>query len=491
MEIEKFRLLAHSLVAFFYPLLEASLFGSHGEVIEVMNPFSSLKEDQGSNLDLLKQEGSYLEILAMGRQVKRMVCPVLNATGDISGFLRLRYDTSSLHHLKDQLELLLGQPTQLKKEGCVNEWQVSVDQLVADYLKGQQITIEAATPKQKRELIALLDKKKLFNFKEASAYIAAKMQISRATIYNYLKTINSLQQVQIHQVDAFTDKKFGGNPAGVVLDAERLDETVMRKITRELNLSETSFILPSKRADFRLRYFTPTGHEISFFCHSTVGALYVIAQEKRYHVDQPGTYDFNVETMSGILKMEAVIDRDEKIRVAYEPPRTQLRPLKISYETVAKAASIQLEWINQEIPLMYDVTSKALFISMHSLDTLRQIQCDFKSLTSFAKDHECIVFCFLTKETFDPQNQLHMRCFAPLVGVHEDPFTGSILGGLTVYAHKFHILPSHATRFKVEQGHFIERPGFVEVEFSHRGDDYTIKIFAQAVHCFSTEINLT
>ncbi len=89
------------------------------------------------------------------------------------------------------------------------------------------------------------------------------------------------------------------------MDAEQLDETLMRKITRELNLSETSFVLPSKRGDFRLRYFTPTGHEISFCGHSTVGALFVIAHEKRYRIDRPGIYDFNVETLSGILKMQA------------------------------------------------------------------------------------------------------------------------------------------------------------------------------------------
>lgn len=483
MEPENFKPLAQALVDFFYPLLEVSLLSSQGEVIEMMNPFSSLREDQGSEMEVLKNEGSCQEVLANGRQVKRMVYPM----DDAGGFLRLRYDTSSLNHLKNQLELFL-QSAQV--QGEVSEWQMSVDRLMAEYLKTHQVTMQAATSRQKRELIARLYGKKLFEFKEASAYIATKMQLSRATIYNYLKTISSLKQIQIHQVDAFTDKKFGGNPAGVVLDAEELDETMMRKITRELNLSETSFVLPSKKADFRLRYFTPTGHEISFCGHSTVGALFIIAHEKRYHVDQPGVYNFDVETLSGILRMQSVVEENEQIKVAYEPPQPQLRQPKISHEMLAAAAGIRVEWIDPTVPIMYEATSQSLFIVMKSLEILKQMQCDFKSLAAFSKDHEIIVLCFISKETFDSKNQLHMRCFAPLVGINEDPFTGSVLGGLTVFADKFHLLPKKTIVFMVEQGHFLDRPGFVKVEFSNKGNVYNIRVFAQAVHCFSTEINL-
>ncbi len=83
-----------------------------------------------------------------------------------------------------------------------------------------------------------------------------------------------------------------------------------------------------------------------------------------------------------------------------------------------------------------------------------------------------------------------MRCFAPLVGIPEDPFTGSVLGGLAAYVDTFGLLPKNSFHFRVEQGHFIKRPGVVKVEFSKKGG-YQAKVFAEAVHCFSTEINLT
>jgi PhzF family phenazine biosynthesis protein len=476
MDTAQFKDFAQALVECFYPLVEASLFTHEGKLVELLNPFSQLKEDQE-----LDSEQSHQK-LKTGRQVKQLIHPFK------AGFLRLRFDMSQFHSLKSQLDQILQmQNGQVEQDG----WQAQVDHLLDAYLKEQRITMVAASAKQKREMIKLLADKKLFDFKEASVYIATKMEMSRATIYNYLKTIQNLQKVKIHQVDAFTNQKFGGNPAGVVLDAETLDDAVMRKIARELNLSETSFVLPSQKADFRLRYFTPTGHEVPFCGHSTVGALFVIAHEKKFQVERAGLHRFHVETLSGILKMEAKINADETIEVGYEPPKVHLSRAKTSHEEVAKMAGIKLEWIDVALPVMYDKASHGLFITVRSLQDLKRLQCDFKSLTLFAKKMDAIVICFLTKETFDSQNQIHMRCFAPLVGINEDPFTGSILGGLTAYVDQCHLLPPKTTAFRVEQGHFLDRPGFVKVEFLKQGKDYQIKVFAKAVHCFATEINLT
>ncbi|HEY5259460.1 MAG TPA: PhzF family phenazine biosynthesis protein, partial [Rhabdochlamydiaceae bacterium] len=104
--------------------------------------------------------------------------------------------------------------------------------------------------------------------------------------------------------------------------------------------------------------------------------------------------------------------------------------------------------------------------------------------------HDIVALCVVAPEAFDAKNQLHMRCFAPLVGIPEDPFTGSVLGGLTAYADGNGLLPKGAQSFRVEQGHFIERPGVVKVKFSKKKGIYHAKVSAQAVHCFSTEINL-
>src|ERR1700733_1589477 len=84
---------------------------------------------------------------------------------------------------------------------------------------------------------------------------------------------------KIHHIDSFTNVMFGGNPTVTVLNADSLTDEEMKKIAREMNLSETGFVLSSQKADFRLRFFTPPGDEIKFCGHATVGALCAIARE--------------------------------------------------------------------------------------------------------------------------------------------------------------------------------------------------------------------
>src|ERR1035438_1546813 len=78
------------------------------------------------------------------------------------------------------------------------------------------------------------------------------------------------KRIPIVQIDAFTDRAFGGNPAAVVLDAQGISDADMQSIAREMNLSETAFLTPSQEgADYRLRWFTP-GAEVTFCGHATV-----------------------------------------------------------------------------------------------------------------------------------------------------------------------------------------------------------------------------
>lgn len=489
MKLEPLKL-ARQLVDLFYPLVELTYFDEKGSVQEIFNSFSTLKEDQDCDVKNFQTGGPFPERLVVGRSVRCLVYPI-HKDKEVMGYLRLRYDLTHFKNLQDQLNLLVQTTAGYSSEGTTDSWKESIDKIISYYQTENKINIQATTAKQKRELITRLQNKGLFDFKESSAYVASKLQISRATVYNYLKTAANFKKVQVHQVDAFTSKKFGGNPAGVVLDADELDESTMRKIARELNLSETAFVSPSEVGTFQMRYFTPTGHEITFCGHSTVGALFMIAKERRFGVEKVGSYAFDVETPCGILKMEAVIDDKEEIRVAYETPLIKLRPIEISHEEVANAAGFELQFVNPLFPVMYEETNKDLFVVIRSLDDLKKIECDSKSFTHFSKQKDIVALCLLTPEAFDQKNQFHMRCFAPLVGIPEDPFTGSVLGGLTAYIDMFGLLPQGAHSFRVEQGHFIERPGVVKVEFSKIKDNYKAKVFAQAVHCFSTEINLT
>lgn len=489
MKTEHYKHLAQNLVNLFYPLVECSLLDMKGNIHEIFNAFSSIKEDQECDLKDFSIDEVFSELLSIGKNVKSMLYPIYRDK-KIIGYLRIRYDLTHFKNLQDQLNFLIQSTSNFQLQSESDPWKLQIDQSIHTYFSENKINLQAMSAKQKRELISKLRDKGLFDFKESSAYVASKLQISRATVYNYLKTTADFRKVHVHQVDAFTNTKFGGNPAGVVLDAGDLDESTMRKIARELNLSETAFVMPSEKADFKMRYFTPTGHEISFCGHSTVGALYMIAKERRFRIEKEGLYPFKVETLCGILKMEATIENQDEIKVAYETPVIKLRHPSISHVEVAGAGGFDEQLINTAFPVMYEETNKDLFVVAESLDALKNIECNPKSFAQFSKQHDIVALCVFCLEAFDPKTQFHMRCFAPLVGIPEDPFTGSVLGGLTAYVNTFELLPKNSHHFQVEQGHFIERPGIVKVEFARKGKTYQAKVFAQAVHCFSTEINL-
>ncbi len=480
--------LARNLVELFYPLVELTLLDLDGAIKDVFNAFSALREDQSCDLKSCRIQVPFSELLIAGRQVRSLIYPVYEEK-KVTGYMRLRYDLTHFKNLHEQINVLL-QPASLDlNRDPLDSWKESIDQLIGAYLIENRVNLQAINAKQKRELFSKLQLKGLFEFKESSSYVASKLQISRATVYNYLKTAADFRRVRIHQVDAFTSEKFGGNPAGVVLDADGLDDSTMRKIARELNLSETAFISPSEIGAFQMRYFTPTGHEIAFCGHSTVGALYMIAKERRYGIET-GHYIFDVATPCGVLQMEVQLD-DKEIKVAYETPIIKLEETSFSHEEVAKAADIEESMIDASFPVMYEATNKDLFVVIKSLEALKKMECDAKLLTQFSKLHDCVAVCFFTPQAFLQDNHFHMRCFAPLVGIPEDPFTGSVLGGLAACIDTFGFLSKEMNRFRVEQGHFMERPGVVEVEFSRKKDRYYAKVFAQAMHCFSTEINLT
>jgi predicted PhzF superfamily epimerase YddE/YHI9 len=81
-----------------------------------------------------------------------------------------------------------------------------------------------------------------------------------------------------------------------------------------------------------------------------------------------------------------------------------------------------------------------------------------------------------------------MRCFAPAVGIPEDPFTGSVLGGLALYITRNKLIPAKVKTVRIEQGHFMSRPGYVDLKLGTAHE--APLVIAKARHFFSTEIHL-
>lgn len=478
--IEQF---CHALAQLLHPFVEISAFDKSGASLFSYNKFSDLKEDVRLNKSYTENQ-VFLETIHSSKQVKSFITTLQDNHTSVT--LRLRYDLSVFENMHRHLTEFLSFQTDVSNH--IVSWQKQVDQCIEHYLTENDIRLEALSKKDKLALVTQLHQMKLFDYKEASLYIAKKLNLSRATLYNYLKWVSTKQTIKVHQVDTFTNKPLAGNPAGVVSNAEHLSDDLMKKITRELNVNETAFILPSKKADYCFRYFTPAGYEVNFCGHSTVGALHVLAKE-RFLLSSDQPINLLIETKVGLLKT-IIAKKDNKLTYMFETPPVVFKEEKINPLNFANEVGINKNVIDTYYPILFEKTNKDLFIAIRSLKDLKDISMDYKKLTYFAKQNNIVAFCLFTTETLDNKNHIHMRCFAPGVGIEEDPFTGSVLGGLAAYAHQHELIAKNCSSFKVEQGHFMQRPGCVTVHLNKHVKNFQALVEAEAVGLFTTHIQL-
>lgn len=297
-----------------------------------------------------------------------------------------------------------------------------------------------------------------------------------------------MKKITIHQADSFTTSLFGGNPAGVITNADSLTDKEMQNIAREMNLSETAFVLKptTKDATVRLRYFTSGKAEVKFCGHATIAALFEIAKNNLLRTKKIGEYHFVIETKAGNLPMDIIKKTHENISVRFTAPPVSLKEYASQHKDFATRFAIPFESLDSNYPVMIDKNLNYIYLTVRSLKELGKLQFNFQQIVDSFKDEGIVVFCLLTPETFDEENDIHARGLAPLVGVPEDPFTGSMQAGLAEYIKQNKIISYTGKSIKTEQGHFMERPGHAEVE--EHGKDYVIT--GRAVHVFSSELTL-
>ena len=206
--------------------------------------------------------------------------------------------------------------------------------------------------------------------------------------------------IPIYQVDAFTDKPFAGNPAGVCILPEPAGEKWMQNIAREMNLSETAFI---HRQDdgFRLRWFTPAV-EVDLCGHATLATAHVLWESRRLEPGEQARFS----TRSGVLKAKrsgSLIEMDfpAKPEESAEPLSGMEEALGTSFRYICK----------NKFDYLVEVDSE---------DIIRNLKPDFQKLLRIQARGVIV-----TSRAQAPNYDFVSRFFAPRVGVPEDPVTGS------------------------------------------------------------------
>lgn len=289
-----------------------------------------------------------------------------------------------------------------------------------------------------------------------------------------------MKEFRFIQVDVFTDTPFGGNPLAVFPDAEGLTTADMLRLAREMNLSETTFVFPAEApgADFKVRIFTPA-REIPFAGHPVVGTHWVLAHLDRVALEEPVT-EVRFELGVGVLPAHLHVAEGVVKRVVMTQDRPKFHAVLEDVSDLAAGLGLPAEAIT-DTGLPAQVVSTGIpqmMVPIRSLTDVQSLSADELNVAALnracrAVGTECVMV--FTNETEQPTATVHVRMFAPLLGVPEDPATGSANGALGAYLIHHRIIPIAEPTVHIvsEQGAELHRPSTLYVEVDHRDGEPT------------------
>jgi trans-2,3-dihydro-3-hydroxyanthranilate isomerase len=240
-------------------------------------------------------------------------------------------------------------------------------------------------------------------------------------------------------VDVFTDRPLAGNQLAVFTDARDIPEELLQPLAREMNFSETVFVLP-KQGDghVRIRIFTPNV-EVRFAGHPTLGTAFVLAAPLQLG-------EIRIETRAGVVPVR--LER-EGPRIAFgrmEQPLPRWEPYEGEVDLLA-ALGVE----SSQLPVeLYDNGMRHVYVALASEEAVAGLRPDGSRLAELPPDVG--VNCFAGSGS-----RWKTRMFAPAGGAPEDPATGSAAGPLAVHLARHGRIP-FGDEIEISQGAEVGRP---------------------------------
>jgi PhzF family phenazine biosynthesis protein len=278
-------------------------------------------------------------------------------------------------------------------------------------------------------------------------------------------------------VDAFAEQAFRGNPAGVVLDADKLTAGQMQHIAREVNASETSFV--SRTRDLHrpphIRWFAPAS-EVSFCGHATLAAAHALYE--RGDLGTSGSRTLELASAAGLLQLvREVLPEPEQMLWWLDLPQPVLRTDPTNLVRLAELLGTTPQEFDPALPTMRTGDAD-LICFVRSWPQLMELRPNFQELAAWCERQRLRGICVATTNTLSPTVNVHSRFFAPAVGVAEDPVTGSVHGPLAVYLVVNNLVPVATGRSGLfcAQGRPGDRSGLVRALVEATPDGYRARI---------------
>jgi PhzF family phenazine biosynthesis protein len=247
--------------------------------------------------------------------------------------------------------------------------------------------------------------------------------------------------IDVHTVNAFTDTGAGGNPAGVVLDADALTKAEKQRIAADVGFAETAFVSHSDIATFKLEFFTPN-RQIAHCGHATIATFSLLRAQGRV-----GAGTLSKETIDGTRAI--IVDGD---RVFMEQRAPKIEDVALDALGVGDATH----------GTVVDTGNRFLMIEAPSADALAAIVPDQARIADVSERLDLIGYYVYARESRKPGRIATARMFAPRYGIDEEAGTGMAAGPLAALLHLRH---GAGERVLIEQGALmpVPSPSVIEV----------------------------
>lgn len=280
-------------------------------------------------------------------------------------------------------------------------------------------------------------------------------------------------------LDVFTDRVFGGNQLAVFPDGAGVDAAVMQAVARELNLSETVFVLPREgAAHATLRIFTP-GMELPFAGHPTIGAAIALASDGGALA---GATDILFAEQAG--EVPVLIERREgQLSATLTSPKLPNRVHSdLSVESAAQVLGLTPADLAGIEAVAYSAGVPFHFIAVRSTDVLDRVALDLQAWRTHLVDSAAPHVVAMAQDNWTDGREVHVRMFAPLMGIAEDPATGAAAAALAGALVDRQQPDDGVARWTLHQGHAMGRPSTILLEADVRkGRPEAVRVGGTAV----------
>ena len=272
--------------------------------------------------------------------------------------------------------------------------------------------------------------------------------------------------MKFYIVDCFAEEKYQGNELLVVVADRQIGDEEQQKIAREINFSETTFILSEKQQNegYDVRIWTPNEGEVPFAGHPALGTAHVIRQ-----VIEKGKFD-TVKLNLKVGQIPVIATEYGQIMIQNPPAFGTI----IDKKEIAEIYGISEDDIMEDYPVQWVSTGlEAVIIPLNNRKALSELQCDKERFLEYVKRHpECYCNHLFFVET--GKHILSARCL--MEDFVEDPATGSANGDLAGYMMKYNYFREDDVTYTVHQGDDMGRPSVLHVHAAFRENTWTIEV---------------